>query len=232
MSVMWTVSRKYVLGAALVGVVAFGVTEARAQGPWTGPYIGLHAGYGWADTNIVNDTGTKLFPGSLDAKGWLAGAHLGLNVQLGSIVVGGEFSLSSTGIDGSKANCFPTSGDVIGCTKEDDWLLLAMGRLGFAFSGNVMAYGTAGWAVAGVTTNTPIAGLTPNVFRASAVHDGFAYGAGIEYRIPLVPCSGYGVGCGSSWTLGLEYLHVNLDEQTHTPSLFLPRHVEIGRAHV
>ena len=132
-------------------------------------------------------------------EGGLAGAHLGLNVQLGQfLVLGGEFSLSGTGIDGSKQDCFAAASG-IGCSKEDDWLLLAMGRLGYA-PGNWMVYGTAGWAVAGVTSNLLIAGLNPNFLEASEVHDGFAYGVGIEYR-SAGPCSGYGVGCGSSSTL-------------------------------
>ena len=45
--VMWKVSRKYLLAAAFAGVAALAVTQAQAQGPWSGPYFGLHAGYGW-----------------------------------------------------------------------------------------------------------------------------------------------------------------------------------------
>ena len=116
--------------------------------------------------------------------GWLAGAHLGLNVQLNQFwVLGGEFSLSGTNIDGSKQDCFG-AGSGVTCTNANDWLLLAMGRLGFVgtpLGTNFMVYGTAGWAVGGVTTNLNIdPAFNPNFFRASAVHNGFAYGAGIE----------------------------------------------------
>jgi len=52
---MWQVSRKYVLGAVFAGAVALGVTEARAQGPWSGPYFGVHLGHGWGDSNITLD---------------------------------------------------------------------------------------------------------------------------------------------------------------------------------
>ncbi|TMJ71338.1 MAG: porin family protein [Alphaproteobacteria bacterium] len=164
------------------------------------------------DTTITHDVGVPATnpTDSFDTKGWLLGAQLGLNVQVGSFVLGGEFSLSDASIKGSKANCAPV---VFGpgtdtCRKEDDWLLLAMGKVGYAFSSNVMAYGTAGLAVAGVTTNDVFpAPVSPNLFRTNAVHNGWAYGAGIDYRIPLVPCSGHGMGCGSSWVVGLEYLH-------------------------
>ena len=128
-------------------------------------------------------------------------------------VVGGEFSLSKTSIEGSKQDCFdPGSG--IGCTGANDWLLLAMGRLGYTGFGP-MIYGTAGWAVGGVTTNLKIDGLNPNFFRASAVHDGFAYGAGIEWQLP----SGMWGGCCNRVTFGLEYLHVDLGEKTHQSEL-------------
>ena len=90
--------------------------------------FGLHAGYGWADTTITHDIGVPATnpTDSFNTKGWLLGAQLGLNVQVGSFVLGGEFSLSDASIKGSKANCAPV---VFGpgtdtCRKEDDWLLL------------------------------------------------------------------------------------------------------------
>jgi opacity protein-like surface antigen len=222
---MSTVSRKYLFAAAFAGVAALGVTQAQAQGPWTGPYFGLHAGWGSADSTMVVDGGFAPFIASesIEAKGGLAGAHLGLNVQLGSIVLGGELSLSAASIDGSKGNCAPVViGPGVTCTKEDDWLLLAMGRLGFAPSPHWMVYGTAGWAVAGVISNTIAPGLSADFFKASAVHDGLAFGVGAEYRFPIVQSAGC---CGASAVLGIEYLRVDLDTQTHTPSLTVPRHV-------
>ena len=171
---MWKVSRKYLLGAAFAGVAALGVTQAQAQGPWSGPYFGLHAGYGWGDTNVTHDIGVPAVNphDTFNTKGWLLGAQLGLNVQVGSFVLGGEFSLSDANIKGSKANCAPVlfGPGIATCSKEDDWLLLAMGKVGYAFSSNVMAYGTAGLAVAGVTANDvlpapdqsqPVQNLTP-----------------------------------------------------------------------
>ena len=188
-------------------------------------YFGLHAGRGEADTNYTLDLGVVQFTDSFEAKGGLAGAHLGLNVQLGSIVLGGEFSLSGTSIDGSKSNCFapaPGIGLGITCSKEDDWLLLAMGRLGFAPNNSWMVYGTAGWAVAGATTNLNLGpGINPNLFRASAVHDGFAWGLGLEYQFSI----GHWGKCCNSIVLGLEYLHVDLDEQTHQGAFGTVRHV-------
>jgi outer membrane immunogenic protein len=214
-------SRLYVLGAALV---ALSSTTALADGlpsrarygldgccSWAGTYFGLHLGYGWADSDVtfVPSVG-PLFPDSLDAKGWLAGIHVGHNIQLGGLVLGAELSYSKTGIDESKTDCFaPGSG--IACSTENDWLLLAMGRVGVAPISNFMVYGTAGYALAGVTSNLNIAGLNANFLRTSAVHDGFAFGAGIEYQVKLSQSG----NCCNSAVFGLEYVHVNLEDRTH-----------------
>jgi hypothetical protein len=96
-----------------------------------------------------------------------------------------------------------------------------MGKVGYAFSSNVTAYGTA-HAVAGATTNDVFpAPVSPNLFRTNAVHNGWAYGAGIDYRIPRCPVLDMH-RCGSSWH-GLSTC-VNLDEATHNPFAF-PRQV-------
>jgi opacity protein-like surface antigen len=128
-------------------------------------------------------------------------------VQFGSFIVGGEFSLSKTRIDGSKGACFAPA-LAITCAAEDDWLLLAMGRVGFAFSPAILVYGTAGVAVAGITTNLQLAGVNPNFHRSSAVHDGWAAGVGAEYQWQLGVCCRHLV-------FGVEYLRVGLDEKTY-----------------
>ncbi len=213
---MWKVSSKYLLGAAFAGVVALGVTQAQAQ-PWSGPYFGLHGGYGWGNSVVEHDIGVQ-FPNSVNTSGRLFGVQLGLNVHTApvGIVLGGEFSLSDLSIGGSTTPCAPLG---VGCSTQADWLLLGMGKLGWA-NQSWMVYGTAGLAVAGVTSNDLIFG---NLFRASAVHNGWAYGVGWEWKIPAF--QGHGC-CGSSWLLGVEYLRVNLDEATHTPSILIPRHVD------
>jgi opacity protein-like surface antigen len=147
------------------------------------------------------------------------GAHLGYNVQLAgaapAVVLGGEFSLSRLGAHGSKANCFGLP--AVTCNVEDDWLLLAMGRLGLAPSPFVMGYGMLGWAVAGLTSEVGDSagvivpgGISPSFSRASAVHDGVVWGAGLEFQFqlqPLLPKK-----CCTSVTLALEWLSVHLDQ--------------------
>ena len=222
---MWKVSRKYLLGAAVAGVAALGVTQAQAQSSWSGPYFGVHGGYGWGSSGVDHDVGIR-FPNSVDTSGRVVGAHLGLNVHLAApggsgLVLGGEFSLSDLSISGSNAVCAPLG---LPCSTQADWLLLAMGKVGWG-TPTWMLYGTAGLAVAGVTSNDILpAPFSPDLFKASAVHNGFAYGAGWEFKVPLGQ-GGHGC-CGSSVTFGVEYLRVNLDEATHTPSILIPRHVD------
>ena len=216
---MWKNCRLYMLGAA---VAALSSTTALADGrpsryqgfdnccSWAGTYFGLHLGHGRVDSDVTFVPGAgPVFPDSFDSRGWLAGIHAGHNIQLGGVVLGAELSYSRTGIDGSKADCF-AAGSGITCSTENDWLLLAMGRVGFG-SSSFLVYGTAGWALAGVTSNLNIPGLNANFFRTSAVHDGFAYGAGIEYQVKI---NQFG-NCCNSVVFGLEYLRVDLDDRTH-----------------
>jgi opacity protein-like surface antigen len=178
---------------------------------WTGVYIGVHSGGGWGKTDITLDTGKTLFADSVDKRGWLAGVQLGANVQLMNYwVLGAEFSLSKTGIDGSNGACFPAAAlaNPTTCFAEDQWLLLGMGRLGFAFTPSILGYITGGVAVAGITTNLQQAGFTPNFARSSVVHDGWAYGIGWEYQWQWSVCCRH-------FVVGAELLRVNLDEKTH-----------------
>jgi len=59
--------------------------------PWTGCYIGIHAGAGWgdkwwADRNLTDNV-------SYPTSGWVGGAQLGCNYQTGPLVVGAAIVL-------------------------------------------------------------------------------------------------------------------------------------------
>jgi opacity protein-like surface antigen len=184
---------------------------------WTGVYVGLHTGGGRGDTSITLDNGNATFPGQVDKNGWLVGVQLGANYQLpGTFVVfGTEFSLSKTWIDGSKSEpCFAgASLEKLSCFAEDQWLLLAMARLGIAPTSQFLAYIQVGVGVAGITTNLQpigVGGLTPNFQRSSVVHDGLAFGAGVDYQWQTGS-----LGCCRYWVLGADWVRVNLKEKTH-----------------
>ena len=65
---------------------------------WTGPYLGLAAGYAWghSEIHIPGISGDQ----SLDPNGWLVGAFGGYNYQFGSgLVLGAEADIDWTGLD-------------------------------------------------------------------------------------------------------------------------------------
>jgi outer membrane immunogenic protein len=98
---------------------------------WTGPYIGIQAGYAWAEL----DTG----PATIDADGVLGGIHAGYNYDFGGFVVGGE-------VDYDFANV-----EIDGGLGEIDGVARAKLRAG-ADLGQVLVYGTAGGAYATADT--------------------------------------------------------------------------------
>ena len=96
-----------------------GLAAAAAPTGWGGFYFGSNAAIGWADadltlieTTAVLENRQSTFTDSLDdMDGYLAGVHLGGNVQHGALVLGGEISVSAGEIDGSKSpNCFADQG--------------------------------------------------------------------------------------------------------------------------
>ena len=65
--------------------------------------------------------------------------------------------------------------------------------------------------VAGITTNLQpigVGGLTPNFQRSSVVHDGLAFGAGVDYQWQTGS-----LGCCRYWVLGADWVRVNLKEK-------------------
>ena len=102
------------------------------DGTWTGPYIGIKAGYGWGDagkdaaassaqrTRVFRAFG---FPSELlvtdetvagpavagtlsaDVDGWLGGGQIGYNWQANGLLIGVEADIQWTGQDGSSAVC-------------------------------------------------------------------------------------------------------------------------------
>src|SRR5262245_31065763 len=63
---------------------------------WSGLYVGVNAGYGWADTDWRGPAtffGVNTF--STDPRGGLVGGHIGYQHQWGNIVAGVEASYNA-----------------------------------------------------------------------------------------------------------------------------------------
>jgi outer membrane immunogenic protein len=168
--------------------------------------------------------------------GGFGGGQIGYNFQFGSFVLGAEGDIQGSGIrgtgsrtiftnlDGTTANginsfCQATVADAGGVANgvcegrnsvDVDWFGTVRGRLGWSI-GNVLLYGTGGFAAGGVkatsvyTDNDLIApnGVpagVPQVGRVShsATNTGWTAGGGIEVKF------------GPSWSLKGEYQFINL----------------------
>lgn len=142
------------------------VQKAPAYAPpamfnWTGLYLGLNAGYGWADADFGN------------ADGFLGGAQIGYNWQgVGSPwVFGLEADIQATDMDASATAAGITA------TGKINGFGTIRGRIGYAWD-RAMIYGTGGVAF----TRTELS-LTNGVTTISDKDwsTGWTLGAGLEY---------------------------------------------------
>jgi outer membrane immunogenic protein len=194
--------RRFTLALA-AATVALGVTAASAadlgQRPvykaqpapvaiynWSGFYIGGHAGYAWGREEITdNITGVT---NATDPSGFLAGAQVGYNWQVGQWVFGIEGDWSWTNADGSAA----IPGAIV--TSEHNWYSTLTGRVGYAVD-NTLWYvkGGAAWA----ETDFSIAGI-----GVSETRNGWTIGGGLEY------------GLTPNWSAKLEYNYLDFGKDS------------------
>jgi outer membrane immunogenic protein len=174
---MWKDLRKYGLGAALLaGVTALGTMEARAQPVWTGPHIGLHLGVGASEIDWdFTAVGTSAnHPGF----GFLGGAQIGLNLQLGPTPAPGVFVVGIE-LDGAWANISgstscPNPGFT--CQHNVNALASARARAGVLVHPKILIYATGGWGWGHINYGTPP--FPTGSF--SHTHSGLVLGGGFE----------------------------------------------------
>lgn len=153
---------------------------------WSGFYAGLNGGYAWGDSKFSAGR-----TGSADLDGWLAGAQLGYNHQVGSFVLGAEGDLNWADLSGS-AVCHTAPQT---CSSKVNWLGSARARAGFA-ANNILFYGTGGFGFGGLKLRDT-AGAS-----ASETRVGWSAGAGVEYAVDR------------NWSVKAEYLHYDLGKET------------------
>src|SRR5262245_12595827 len=162
--------RSYVAGAALTCVLAGSAMAAdmplkapvpRVASDWTGFYIGVHGGYGWArpsisdlDLNGFVGSNENLFFHAPRLRGAVFGGHAGYNWQTGQRgVVGLEIDYSAANIkraQGVTSDVFPADfpGEPETRTLQSklDGLASARARVGFLVGPEFLLYGTGGAA--------------------------------------------------------------------------------------
>ncbi len=172
---------------------------------WTGPYIGLHLGYGWGSASTYNDPNAGMgggFDGAtngfkLHPYGWLGGVQAGYNWQSDAFVFGLESDLGYLGAEDSKRTTtafaktdyggYGTITARIGY-GADRWLFYTKGGLAFASITN-----KAGAVVNGMDDPT-------DYTKLDEVRTGWALGGGAEFAFHRC------------WSMKVEYLYMDFGE--------------------
>jgi len=168
---------------------------------WSGFYIGLNGGGGYAHDHRFNAAGTNL--GSYDAKGGTAGGQIGYRWQSGSWVWGLEAQGNWADFSGSTVNAANLANLV---ASKTDAFGLFTGQVGYAWN-NVLVYAKGGAGV--VDRSYEFRTLAGAAFAAPVAVGyntqwGGTVGGGIEF------------GFAPNWSAGLEYNHIFLDRQSVT----------------
>jgi len=193
---------------------------------WTGFYIGAHGGGVWGRADISHSAilapAGQAFPidaaavttassPNLRPNGWLAGGHVGYNMQTGNFVWGLEGDLSWFRLRGNAAGTFPfpstlpggalgppTQTFSVATSMSTDWLATFRARAGFT-AGNALFYVTGGGAVTNENLTQTVL-LLSGTTLTSGINEtrlGWAAGGGIEYMFT------------PNWTMRAEYLHLD-----------------------
>lgn len=191
---------KKAVGAGAGMMVAMSVAQAAdidsvSSHDWSGPYIGIQAGYGWgeatANTEVISDVVALSEPviletqekGSIDAEGILGGLHAGYNLQTGSFVFGIEADAELTDMDGDTDVFRDDERTELLATqeKEFDWLASLRLRAGYAMD-RALIYATGGLTVGDVDMSFA---LLDGSFDESETETalGWTIGGGLEYAI-------------------------------------------------
>ncbi|MGJ0394057.1 MAG: outer membrane protein [Methylocystis sp.] len=184
---------------------------------WTGPYVGLSIGYGWANTNRIDGvaldpvflapTGVFWAANSPRANGVIGGVQVGYNYQINGtgIVLGLETDFLGSDIQGDTLVVgTPVTGTAVtpfAVTHHSlDWFGTVRGRVGYAIMPSLLIYGTGGFAYGQTSTNFAI-GFSNGFFDGAFdrnTRTGWTAGAGVEWA--FMP----------NLSLRLQYLYVDL----------------------
>jgi outer membrane immunogenic protein len=244
--------RKIAIGIAAIamlsGTPAFAADMAVKAPPpvaaptysWTGFYVGLNAGYGWANNGVSFINGDPTFyafalangaiPASLaiDERGFVGGGETGYNWQINNAVLGIETDLQYANITGTASTSTALTGSPfhfppIGISAQNklEWFGTLRPRIGITVTPSFLVYATGGLAYGRVTSSastvtTAFSGecgintLCSNG-SASLTRAGWTAGAGVEYAL------------SAPWSLKVEYLYFDLGSVTYNmPSTLVP----------
>lgn len=142
-----------------------------------------------------------------DISGGLVGGTLGCNYQVNRWVFGIEGDGSWADVSGT-APTPPPFNTAFRENLQKQWLATVRGRVGYTVKDNVLLYGTAGGAFAGLRINE-FDTLSPTSAVETHTFSGWTAGVGVEW------------GFAPSWSAKVEYLYLDLGKENYflfTPS--------------
>jgi len=173
---------------------------------WSGFYLGINGGWGWADPDFTVTTSTGAVPdlaagttGSFDADGFLLGAHAGYNFMWGNFVLGVEGTGQYSAIDGGFTTTTGAADDNFDFEVNSIWL--ASLRLGVAMD-RFMVYAKGGYAGASAEYSfSDTTGANQGSWSQDEWYNGWSIGGGIEAMVT------------HNIIAGLEYQYIDLGEE-------------------
>ncbi len=165
---------------------------------WTGFYVGINGGGGFGHTDWTYVVGGN--QAGHNTSGGLIGGTVGYNYQIQNWVLGVEGDWDWANVKGS-TNC---PNPAFSCESKLTSLGTLRGRAGLTLgsTGNVLLYGTGGWAWGRLNIQTVNAAVGTN--GSSTTPNGWTLGGGAEW------------GFLPNWSAKLEYLYVGFGSNTYT----------------
>ncbi|MGE0233727.1 MAG: outer membrane protein [Flavobacteriaceae bacterium] len=156
---------------------------------WSGAFVGLHAGYGWGNSDITNSSppGPPARTTALDPDGFLGGIQAGYNWRRDSFVFGAIADVSFASMSDTYINV-PPPGPRYTATADINWMATLRARAGWLLSENFLLYAHGGLAFADIDGSV-VAINAMNVvglpWNAQGSDSGFGWivGAGVEYKL-------------------------------------------------
>ena len=173
----------------------FWVRPAPSAINWSGFYVGMNAGYGWArsSSSVTPTSGGAPLSNSGDLNAFIGGGQIGYNWQTSNFLLGLEADFqASPQKETSAFNCG------VGCTLTEansfHWFGTTRGRIGYAYD-RLMFYGTGGAAWTRVSDALSGNASSSNISTSNS-NFGWTLGGGVEWMT------------SERWSVKFEYLYI------------------------